>query len=179
MLLTFITCQIYAITTILLGFITKPKVRNQRACQAFYIYPPEYLRCFYGLGVVTTCVVIFFQVWITLLSHSMKSVSSKIERANKKNFHITTTKIPANTKNDYSKIKRTMTLVLVNYVVMWCLPQLAYFILLTVHANDDWNSLVSEIQNYFNIIHANLSMLIYLTTYSDLKKLFINFLLEK
>uniref|UniRef100_A0A0K0E2A8 G_PROTEIN_RECEP_F1_2 domain-containing protein n=1 Tax=Strongyloides stercoralis TaxID=6248 RepID=A0A0K0E2A8_STRER len=148
---TFGASFLYASITIAIGWLTREPLSSKTR------------------WVFITFVTLYFQVlsWFESHRRDKKTVNFKRTTINVSENHIVQKNV-----SDYAKVKKTISLVMLNYIAFWAIPQIVFLIFLIVSQNNEMASEVMAYQNYLNALHSCLNLIIYLLTYSEIKRLF-------
>lgn len=166
---TFGASFLYASITIAIGWLTREPLSSKTRCRIFYVFNFNYLIFYIASGVFITFVTLYFQVlsWFESHRRDKKTVNFKRTTINVSENHIVQKNV-----SDYAKVKKTISLVMLNYIAFWAIPQIVFLIFLIVSQNNEMASEVMAYQNYLNALHSCLNLIIYLLTYSEIKRLF-------
>uniref|UniRef100_A0A0N5A4H9 G_PROTEIN_RECEP_F1_2 domain-containing protein n=1 Tax=Parastrongyloides trichosuri TaxID=131310 RepID=A0A0N5A4H9_PARTI len=171
---TFGSSLFYASITIAIGWLTREPLSSKTRCRIFYVFNFHYLICYIASGVLITFVTLFFQTWSWYESHKRdkKTVSKKV-------LTITDTQVLQKYVSDYAKVKKTTSYIMLNFVAFWAIPQLVFFIYLLISQDHEIASEIMAYQNYLNAFHSCLNLIIYLLTYTEIRRLFSKHILMK
>ncbi|CEF70103.1 G protein-coupled receptor, rhodopsin-like family and GPCR, rhodopsin-like, 7TM domain and 7TM GPCR, olfactory receptor/chemoreceptor Srsx family-containing protein [Strongyloides ratti] len=155
---TFGASFLYASITIAIGWLTREPLSSKTRC------------------VFITFITLYLQIlsWFESHRRDKETVNFKRTTINVNDNHIVQKYV-----SDYAKVKKTISLVMLNYIAFWAIPQIVFLIFLIISQNNEVASEVMAYQNYLNALHSCLNLIIYLSTYSEIKRLFSKHILMR
>uniref|UniRef100_A0A0K0FW40 G_PROTEIN_RECEP_F1_2 domain-containing protein n=1 Tax=Strongyloides venezuelensis TaxID=75913 RepID=A0A0K0FW40_STRVS len=173
---TFGASFLYASITIAIGWITREPLSSTTRCRIFYVFNFNYLIFYIASGVVITFITLYLQILSWYESHKRDKETTNLKRGK---LSINENQIVQKFVSDYAKVKKTISLVMLNYITLWAIPQLVFFIFLLISRDNTLASEVMAYQNYLNALHSCLNLVIYLLTYTEIRRLFSKHILLK